>query len=176
MSEPDDKDIELFRASVEDVKPLTQDIADTGKPQPEAIPAQLHLDEEQAAKEFYAQDYSSAELSLGDEIEYLKPGLQYGLLRKLKRGQYSTGDEIDLHGSTATEAKGLLTEFIKECLKRHISCVRIIHGKGWGSGNKGPVLKPMAAKLLAKHDSVLAYCTARPTDGGTGALYVLLKK
>ena len=59
--------------------------------------------------------------------------------------------------------------------ENNIRCVRIIHGKGYGSNNKGPIIKPLVNKWLQQRNEILAFCSARPIDGGTGAVYVLLK-
>ena len=53
--------------------------------------------------------------------------------------------------------------------------MRVIHGKGLGSGPRGPVIKQSVNVILRRTDAVVAFCTARPVDGGTGAIYVLLK-
>ncbi len=176
MNKLDNDDIELFRDAVGEVKPVINDRVESQKPAPNAIPEQLEKDEQQVLNDLLSGDRNLEEITLGDEIQYHRPGIQLSILRKLRRGQFSVGGELDLHGMIAAEAKKELAAFIKEALQHGIRCVRIIHGKGLRSSNHGPVLKPLTAKWLSRHDEVLAFCTARPTDGGTGALYVLLKK
>jgi DNA-nicking Smr family endonuclease len=107
---------------------------------------------------------------------YARPGLQRTVMRRLRRGDYRIGAELDLHGMTADAARGELARFLREAIGRELRCVRIIHGKGLGSEGRGPVLKPRVARWLRQRDDVLAYCSARPADGGTGALYVLLRR
>jgi DNA-nicking Smr family endonuclease len=97
-------------------------------------------------------------------------------MRKLARGNFSVQDEIDLHGMTVPEAKEALHDFIGECESRGYTCVRIVHGKGLGSGNRGPVLKGKVNKWLRQWNAVLAFVSTRQIDGGTGAVYVLLRK
>jgi DNA-nicking Smr family endonuclease len=82
--------------------------------------------------------------------------------------------EIDLHGLSAAEAKQALRSFLVAALEQQVGCVRVIHGKGLRSGPRGPVLKSAVSGVLRRSDAVLAYVSARPADGGTGALYVLL--
>lgn len=171
-----DEDLDLFRESVGEVKRIVDDRADTGKPSPGPIPSQLHQDEQRVRDEMLADQYDPNHLNLADGISFQRAGVQNSVIRKLRRGQYSIGSELDLHGMTSREARLALIEFLSEARKAHQHCVRIIHGKGLRSSNKGPVLKPKVAKWLTQFDNVLAYCTARPTDGGTGAIYVLLKK
>jgi DNA-nicking Smr family endonuclease len=176
MNKLDNDEIELFRSAVGEVKPLINDRIEIEKPAPAAVPAQLLRDEQQVLDDLASGDNDPDDSSLGDDTQFHRPGIQLGVLRKLRRGHFSIGAELDLHGMIAVEAKKELAEFLKEALARGTRCVRIIHGKGSRSSNKGPVLKPLAAKLLSRHDEVLAFCTARPIDGGSGALYVLLRK
>jgi DNA-nicking Smr family endonuclease len=83
-------------------------------------------------------------------------------------------DELDLHGLIVPDARAILAEFLASCARRGLRCVRIIHGKGLRSRNGQPVLKQKVAKWLMQRDDVLAYCQARPVDGGGGAAVVLL--
>ncbi len=111
----------------------------------------------------------------GDELAYKQAGVQDGVLRKLRRGQYSVQGELDLHGLTAAAAKVEVALFLQEAQRRHWRCVRIIHGKGRRSGHGGPVLKTKVAHWLTQRRDVLAYASARPEHGGSGAMYVLLR-
>jgi DNA-nicking Smr family endonuclease len=95
-------------------------------------------------------------------------------MRKLRRGQYRVESEIDLHGLTLPEAKQGLREFLARSIYEGRRCVRVVHGKGLGSGPRGPVLKNGVNVVLRRTDAVVAFCSARPVDGGTGAIYVLL--
>jgi len=96
-------------------------------------------------------------------------------MRKLARGNYAVQAEIDLHGMTVLEAKPRLAEFIEECARSGHRCVRVVHGKGLGSGQRGPVLKASVNRWLRRWDHVLAFVSTRQVDGGTGAVYVLLQ-
>ena len=97
-------------------------------------------------------------------------------MRKLARGAFSVQDEIDLHGMTVAEAKPRLSEFIERCARDGKLCVRIVHGKGLGSGARGPVLKQKVNRWLRRWDTVLAFVSTRQVHGGTGAVYVLLRQ
>jgi len=127
-------------------------------------------------RDMLSEDYDPAELELGDELLFSRSGLQHGLLRKLRRGQFSIRMQLDLHGMTVAEARLALTQFLLDCRAANARCVRIIHGKGHGSLHKQPVLKGKVNKWLQQRDEVLAFCSARIEDGGTGAVYVLLKR
>ena len=113
---------------------------------------------------------------LGEEIAFRRPGLAEKTFRKLRRGRFSIEDEADLHGLTVNEAKLLLRDFICESAQLGLGCVRVIHGKGLGSGPGGPVLKGNVQRWLMQWDEVLAFVTARTRDGGSGAVYVLLRR
>ncbi|NND65058.1 MAG: DNA mismatch repair protein MutS, partial [Gammaproteobacteria bacterium] len=113
---------------------------------------------------------------LGNDNYFKRDGVRNKTLRQLQRGQLSIENEIDLHGMTVKEAAAHLKDFIAHCYQHQQRCVRVIHGKGLSSGPDGPKLKPMTAQYLRRWDEVLAYCSARPNDGGSGALYVLLRK
>ncbi len=97
-------------------------------------------------------------------------------MRKLARGGYSVQTEIDLHGMTLDEARPRLADFIDYNAMQGNLCVRVVHGKGLGSGDRGPVLKNAVNRWLRKWDSVLAFTSTRQVDGGTGAIYVLLQR
>ncbi|NTV93854.1 MAG: DNA mismatch repair protein MutS [Thiobacillus sp.] len=109
------------------------------------------------------------------DTSFVRPGLSRQTLRRLRRGDWHIQAELDLHGLTKVEAKHELAEFLHECKRRGGRCVRIIHGKGLGSHNKVPVLKQHVRHWLTQRDEVLAYVSARPADGGDGAVVVLLK-
>ena len=118
----------------------------------------------------------AAELGVetGDELTYRRNGVPEATLRRLRRGLYARRDELDLHGMNQAEARLAILGFLADAGQRGLRCVRIVHGKGRGSGNRGPVLKAAVNRWLRRHDAVAAFCSARRPDGGTGALYVLL--
>ncbi len=112
----------------------------------------------------------------GDELNFCSSGLAASTFRKLRRGRLAVEDEIDLHGLNVAEAKSYLREFIAHAHSTNKKCVRVIHGKGKRSGQRGPVLKTKVDRWLRKWSQVVAFCSARPADGGSGAVYVLLRK
>lgn len=167
---PEDSD--LFREMIGDVKP----IVDSGrvsleKTKPTPKPRFSLQDDALVASELLTHEIDPGELETGEHLSYLRVGLQQQILRKLRRGVYSVGRVLDLHGLTAVEAHQAVNEFLNQVDAR---CVRIIHGKG-NSSVHGPVLKRKLGAWLRRRNDVLAYCSARPHDGGTGAVYVLLK-
>ncbi len=115
------------------------------------------------------------QLETGEELLYLREGHAPDILSKLRRGYWVIQDMIDLHGLVSDEARLYVSEFLADCKKRGIRCVRIVHGKGLGSRNREPVLKHKLRNWLIQKDEVIAYAEARKQDGGSGALIVLLK-
>ena len=111
----------------------------------------------------------------GDEISFRRDGVQDSVMRKLKRGEYRVEEVCDLHGLRVEEAKAALREFLAEALAHNLRCVRVIHGKGKGSGPRGPVIKTAVNMILRKTGPVLAFTSARRVDGGTGAINVLFR-
>ncbi len=173
----DETEIDLFRQAVADTRPLPQHgkVLRT-KPAPPPYPVQSHLDEYKALKESLSAGWSAEDwLDSGEEPNFLRPGLSRQVLRKLRSGTWVIQNQLDLHGLDRYEAREALTAFLARCIKRNMRCVRVIHGKGLGSKNREPILKAKVKNWLAQREEVLAYCQARPVDGGSGALLVLLK-
>ncbi len=168
---------EDFAALVGEVAPLPpHDRAEIARPRPSPVPAQRLRDDAQALRESLS-DHVPLELALetGEALRFLRTGLPGETLRKLRRGHWRIDSHLDLHGHSVDEARGALVVFLEECRRHASRCVRIVHGKGLGSKNREPVLKAKVAGWLAQRDEVLAYCEARPADGGGGAVVVLLK-
>ncbi|MBI4754967.1 MAG: Smr/MutS family protein [Betaproteobacteria bacterium] len=172
----DDDDRALFRAAVADARPLEHDRVHLEAPRPRPVPVQHRRDEAQALHEsLHAPPTLDLRLEGGDELRFARPGISRLVLRDLRRGRWVLQDQLDLHGATREEARHLLGGFLAACLRRHLRCVRVIHGKGHGSPGREPVLKTYVAGWLAHRAEVLAFCQARPQDGGAGAVVVLLK-
>ncbi len=165
----------LFRASVSDVRPLKQQRVLHAPPSPPPRPLQQEADEQQALLDMFSDTFDPAELETGEELLFSRNGLQHNVLRKLRRGQYSVAAELDLHGLRVEEARQELSHFLYHCRLEGKRCLRIIHGKGNGSYQQQPILKGKVNYWLRQREEVLAFCSARPVDGGTGAIYVLVK-
>lgn len=173
----DDKDdLELFREAVKDAKPLKHERVLLRPAPPKPIPHQFIRDERQALADSLSDDYIAAhEMESGEELLYLRDGHSPDILKKLRRGHWVIQDQLDLHGMLVDEARAYTAEFLTQCRKRGIRCVRIVHGKGLGSKNREPVLKNKLRNWLIQRDEVIAYAQARRVDGGSGAVIVLLK-
>jgi DNA-nicking Smr family endonuclease len=168
---------ELFRAHVLDVTPLaTPRRTEHERPLPEPIPEQRLRDDRETLKDSLSSAAPwDAGLETGEELSYLRHGVGEQAMRKLRRGYWVIQDELDLHGLIVDEARPLLGEFLNQCVRRGLRCVRVIHGKGLRSRNREPVLKRRVAGWLVQREDVLAFCQARQADGGAGAVVVLLR-
>lgn len=166
----------LFRNTVGPVKPVTHRRANQRPPQPAPQARFSRADDKAVLHESLTDDPGPDIAETGDELLFARPAVTRRMLRQLRRGQFAIQDEIDLHGMTLDEARPALDAFIAAARARHARCVRVIHGKGLGSGPRGPVIKAGVNRWLRSGDAVLAFCSARPRDGGTGAVYILLRK
>lgn len=178
MNDHDEADeaARLFREAigpVRELKPRTPALARTGKPAPE--PTQFLRDEERVRDELLNHAFDPATIELGDEIHYLKTGQSPQLLKRLRRGQFSVRAEIDLHDMNRAAARETIRVFLDDCHRHGERCVRIVHGKGLRSSAQGPVLKQLTDAMLRRRSDVLAFASALPAQGGTGAVIVLLE-
>ena len=174
--EPDDADKDLFREAVSGAKPLA---ADSRAPQPRRTTPRARFrrrEEQEVLRESLHGDYDPRDIDSEDNLLYHRASVGKRTMRQLARGSFAVQDELDLHGMTSGEAHSALENFISDACRSGLTCVRIVHGKGLGSGERGPVLKRKVASLLRRWDQVLAFVSARQVDGGTGAVYVLLEK
>ena len=175
--EPTDEDRQLFRDMIGDVEPIPDSQrADLETPKPDATPRQHLADEQQVMEELLELPDDPEQFVTGEELEFLRSGLQHKVLRQLKRGHYSVADELDLHHMNQEAARTSILEFIDEATRAGASCIKIIHGKGLRSKPGGPRLKTLTDHLLRRHRSVMAFASAPRHDGGTGAVRVLLKR
>ena len=166
-----------FKEAVAGVRPLKRSgrIA-LKRPAPDPVPHQRRRDELAALAESLDGPVSIDDaLDSGEELAYLRDGLSRQVLRRLRRGHWVIQDGLDLHGLNRSQAAHSVAEFLRECVARGLRCVRIVHGKGLGSHNREPVLKAKLRKWLPQRQEVLAYCQAPASEGGSGALLVLLK-
>jgi DNA-nicking Smr family endonuclease len=178
-------DAEAFRAAVRDVTPLahTPAVAAFSKPKPRgrlrkpsaAAPAAAdNLDE--AMPLIGVEGTSAADaVTVDGALSFQRAGVRIQVMRRLRRGLYPIDDELDLHGLTQSAARNELADFLARSRDGGLRCVRIIHGKGYRSGARGPVLKTAVNLWLRRHMDVMAFVSARAIDGGTGAMYVLLR-
>jgi len=173
---PDEDDSRLFREAIGSVRPLSAPAqAAPSRPKPQPEPLQFIRDEAAVGRELLDHPFDPASIEVGEELVWLQQGQSPRLLRRLRRGQFSVRAEIDLHQMTAAVARVAIAQFIDECRRENALCVRIVHGKGLRSKPEGPVLKKLTDQMLRRRADVLAFASARASEGGTGAVLVLLR-
>lgn len=174
---PTDPDQLAFLQAIAGVEPLPErNRVVHGNRPPPPKPLQ-HIADERAAlhESLHGHIGLQDRLEGGDEPHYLRHGLANTVLRDLRRGRWVIQGELDLHGLNREEARHQLASFLAACLHAGKRCVRVIHGKGHGSPQKLSILRQLVRGWLAQRIEVLAYCQAKPADGGEGALIVLLR-
>jgi DNA-nicking Smr family endonuclease len=176
-------DEDLWALAVEGAAPL-EDRSARIKPDPEPIAtAHVPLDPELAAyDELRALVTGAAPFDIADSDEFIEGsarGLDHHVLRRLRRGEFAVQGHVDLHGLTREEARAELGSFLARSRQGGKRCVLVVHGRGLHSKDQVPVLKDALKRWMKTarfSDHVLAFATARPHDGGLGAVYVLLRR
>jgi DNA-nicking Smr family endonuclease len=183
----DPDEARVFREAVRDVTPLAADLPQAAaptrphtrrrapivKPESPGVAARRAAALGDVAAMDDAPGVSSP--SAADPLSFRRPGVREQTLRHLRRGRYPVEDELDLHGLSQAAARDYLADFLAASRDAGLRCVRVVHGKGYRSGARGPVLKIAVNTWLRRHADVLAFTSARAIDGGTGAVYVLLR-
>jgi len=174
-----DGDTDLFTRAMRGVVPLG------GKGVVPAVPGcvpRILSDADEVLKTLDELVGGRVPFDIADGDEYIQAcvrGLDARVVKKLKKGEFAVQAYLDLHGMRSEEAKSALGDFLTESHSKGLRCVLIIHGRGYGSKDQIPVLKEKMHAWLTRRAAsrmVLAYTTARPYDGGAGAVYVLLRK
>jgi DNA-nicking Smr family endonuclease len=178
-----------FRDAVKDVKPMPESDRYVWRPAQEAElrasatgqrPTQFRIDEEEIAavlQESMLSDQFDVEGLLDEDpsLSWSAPGVGPDVVKKLRKRHWQVEDELDLHGYTRDLARRLVDAFLRRSNKSGVRCVRIIHGVGYGSAGGEPVLRGMVHSWLVQTNEVVAFCVANRSDGGNGALIVLLR-
>lgn len=166
----------LFKRAVGAVKPLAHEprVSLSGEPA-KPLALQQKLDDDNVLRESLSDDFDvSTLLDTDNELSYRRSGIGTDVTQKLRKGHWSLQGQIDLHGLRSDEAREALGQFIRDAHKRGWRCVRVVHGKGLGSPGKTPVLKSKVQRWLVQKNEVLAFVQAKGSEGGAGALVVLL--
>ena len=183
-SKKKESDEDLFQSAMKDVIPLKDDKNKVITPfvKEETLPERYLKPHKKAGEDFSSlvKESGAWDVSFSDEyMEGAVSGVGPKIMKRLKRGEFSTQDYIDLHGLTKKEAETVVDEFIIRSYNKGMRCVLIVHGRGLGSIDHKPAIKrelPVWFRRGILKKIVLAFVTAKPCDGGAGALYVLLKK
>ncbi|WP_371368547.1 Smr/MutS family protein [Pseudomonas sp. QL9] len=175
-----DDDFSLFTQEMRGVKRISVDQADTGKPK--ADRQQMNLRRQSASVKVESirvdglSDQFVIDVGAEDELSWARDGVQEGQLRKLKAGQISFEGSLDLHGMNIEKARELLWDFLAEATRLEVRCVRVTHGKAARTDGRKPLLKSHVNTWLRQHPQVLGFTSCLPRHGGTGSLYVMLRR
>ncbi len=175
-----DDDFSLFQAELRGVKPIKHDRADTGKPKPNRARLETLRQAATARVESIKVDGLSDQFVIDvgaeDALYWAGNGIQESQMRKLKLGQIAFEGSLDLHGMNVEKARDTLWEFIAEANKLEVRCVRVTHGKAVRMDGRKPMIKSHVNTWLRQHPQVLGFTSCLAKHGGTGAVYVLLKR
>jgi DNA-nicking Smr family endonuclease len=176
---PDDDEFtddgDLFRAAIGDVRLIKSEESAIKPRKPKADTRMFREDEAEALRDSRDVSAIDAFLHASDVMSYRRPEMAEKWFKQLKRGEISVQDELDLHHCRANDAELILKQFLNQAREEDHYCVRVIHGKGMRSEGS-PVLKNVVDKILRHRGDVLAYHSAPASQGGTGAVLVLLAK
>lgn len=173
---------ELFWQEMQNVTPIKKDGKTRVSTPPPALARRAQTDEAEALAELYDLVAGRGGFDITDTDEYIEgcvSGLDTRLVRKLRQGDFSRQAALDLHGMTGDQAQSEVEQFLVKAVRAGLRCVLIIHGRGRNSPGQVPVLKDRLQQWLTRTKlakMILAFTTARPHDGGPGALYVLLRR
>ncbi len=181
VQEPDDDS--LFLELVGQVEPVRggPQIVERPPPPPEHV-RRIVNEEEEVLDTLAELVAGTGAFDVADSDEFIEgsvEGLDKRILRRLRKGDYAVQAHLDLHGLVRSEAKEALFSFIEQSRYKGLRCVLVVHGRGLHSRDQLPVLKEGVQGWLSRGrlaSQVLAFTTARPHDGGAGAVYVLLRR
>jgi DNA-nicking Smr family endonuclease len=173
---------ELWESAVAGVRRIEPGPGTVAPPPPRGAPESFWHPDLEAVDALRALVSGEAPFDLADSDEFIEgkvSGLDHQLVRKLRRGDFAVQGHVDLHGMTRDEAKQAVERFLRSSRSAGKRCVLVVHGRGLHSKDQLPVLKDalrtwLSTARFARH--VLAFATARPADGGAGAIYVLLRR
>ncbi len=179
MSVHDEED--LFQQALEGVSPLkgpkTIDARQKWRgPSDSQVQRQLSAQEELEAEWDGLTNDHVDRVEADAMLSWCSSGVQHGVFRKLRLGQYPIDARLDLHLKTVEQARTEVFRFVRDCVQFGIRTAIIVHGKGHRNREQPAILKSFTAKWLLELPSVLAYHSAQKQHGGTGAVYIMLKK
>lgn len=140
------------------------------------VARQRDIERQEVLEDSLSEEYDPVNfLESEDGMLFRRPGVSPDIPRKLYRGEWTVQAHIDLHGLFVDEARDAVANFLREARIRGFRCLRIVHGKGYGSVGGQSILKEMVRRWLKQRDEVMSFVQAPPNDGDSGAVIVLLK-
>ncbi|MGY0219293.1 DNA endonuclease SmrA [Endozoicomonadaceae bacterium StTr2] len=179
MSVHDEDD--LFQEALDGVRPLKGPKTVTSKQKWQG-PTDTQVQRQLSAQEELETERDGLTNGYVDQVEadavlsWCSSGVQHGVFRKLRLGQYPVDARLDLHLKTVEQARTEVFRFVRDCVQYGIRTAIIVHGKGHRNRDQPAILKSYTAKWLLELPSVLAYHSAQKQHGGAGAVYIMLKK
>ena len=170
-----DDDLDIFQKEMKQVTPIKPSNKIGHEIKRKTPATKIHDQPETPHDDIHDNFSDTAIEDCPEQLSFSKSGLQHSALKKLRMGKNPIENHLDLHGMTVAEARQALLHFIAECEESGIRNALVVHGKGYSSPNNKPVIKAYVNHWLKSSLTVLAFCSAQPSDGGTGAVYVLLK-
>jgi len=184
-----EEDKNLFRQAVADARPLqsktSQQILQAQREQKQKLMSRKQRQKMRKSPSPAEEDIDLEEtlnyephrtVSAFESIQFERQKLKPKDWKKLKSGDFKTWWQLDLHGETVDSADRVLLNFLQEAHRQNARYVIVVHGKGYHSESNTPALKNLVNSRLRQLPFVLAFCSAQPKDGGTGAVYVFLKQ
>jgi DNA-nicking Smr family endonuclease len=173
---------ELWAVATRGVQPVAPGAGQAPAPAPPQVTGPVRHPDLEAVDALRALISGDAPFDIADTDEFIEGRvtcLDQALVAKLRRGEFAVQGHLDMHGMTREEAKGAVDQFLRSSRQGGKRCVLLVHGRGTHSKDQLPVLKDalrtwLATNRFGRH--VLAFATARPVDGGAGAVYVLLRR
>ena len=169
----EDSDASFFSEAMKDVRPLTKHDKVIHESRPPKVKFQPEYDD---IGPVFAEPSIDGDIGVEESLFYNSGGLQQNQIKKLKRGQFVIEDTLDLHGMNREQANLALGIFLDDAQQQGYRCVNVIHGKGYRSSDNIGVLKSLVNYWLQQHPGIVAFASAPPKDGGTGALNILLRR
>ena len=170
-----EEDRALFRRAAGDVRRIEDDRTPPDRPGRTPRARSRAQGEPPSARGLAESEWTS-DVGSGDVLSFARSGVRRREMERLRRGRVTTEADLDLHGRIVSDAAAALDRFLDDSRRRGRRCVRIVHGKGFGSRDGLPIMKAHVDRWLRSRSEVLAFCSAIPPDGGTGAVYVLLRR
>ena len=172
-----EREANLFRLTIGDIAPVDhKDRVVLEQPKPMPLPIKRWEDDQDVLIASMSDEMDVERLlDTDDQLSFKRNGIGPETIKKLRKGHWVIQEQLDLHGYRVDEAREAVAEFIRDCVRHDIRCIRIVHGKGLGSAGRESVLRDKVRRWLVQKEEVLAFCQATPKEGGAGAVLVLLK-
>jgi DNA-nicking Smr family endonuclease len=171
---PTDEDVDYFQKMMDGVKPLSQDKIDPDSAPKTAKPKNTEKRERKPV--VFGEHEYLAPVAADAVLSFARSGVQPKVISKLKKGQIAVESKVDLHGSTISQAGAKLQHALDMAIADQQRCILVVHGRGKGSFDNKPAIKTHVNQWLRDSPNVIAFHSAPPHHGGTGAVYVLLKR